>query len=191
MSWMRVSAVAGVAVAALALGACGSDSGGAVTASSLTTAALVTTTTITPTTATTATTPTEPATTLGDSTDTGKSELEDGRHFGYWSTFEIGDTIAFGEFDLAYFLTGDEAQQAAAKKGETVEDDYYIVNDNPKLRTLIVDGHADVQVLASEGSSDLVASNVADFAVDRHKSSGFWLTIAGGKVTKIEEQFVP
>jgi hypothetical protein len=32
---------------------------------------------------------------------------------------------------------------------------------------------------------------VADFAVDRHVGSGFWVTIEDGIVTEIEEQFVP
>ena len=135
--------------------------------------------------------PTEPSTQLGDSDQTGKSELADGRHFGFWKTFEIGDTIAFGEFDLAYFLTGGEAEAAAAAKGETVENDYFIVNDNTRLRTLIVGGDAVVRVLADIGGPALEPSNVADFAVDRHQASGFWVTIADGLVTGIEEQYVP
>lgn len=135
--------------------------------------------------------PTEPSTQCGDSDQTGKSELADGRHYGFWKTFEIGDTIAFGEFDLAYFLTGDEAEAAAAAKGETVENDYFIVNDNTRLRTLIVGGDAVVRVLADTGGPDLVPSNVADFAVDRRQASGFWVTIADGLVTEIEEQYVP
>ena len=128
---------------------------------------------------------------IGDSMDTGLSELEDGRHFGYWTTFEIGDTVAFGEFDLAYFLTGAEAEAAAAERGETVENDYFIVNENPKLRTLIAHGDTKVTVLANQGGPDSVETNVADFAVDRHETSGFWVTIVDGIVTSIEEQFVP
>lgn len=135
-------------------------------------------------------TPTEPAV-LGDSDQTGRSELADGRHFGYWKTFEIGDTIAFGEFDVAYFLSGVEAEAAAAGKGETVENDYLIVNDNTRLRTLIVKGNAKVRVLVEGGGAGLKSSNVADFAVARHAASGFWVTIAGGEVNEIEEQYVP
>lgn len=136
-------------------------------------------------------TPTEPAAELGDSDHTGKSELADGRHFGYWRTFEVGDTTAFGEFDLAYFLSGVEAEAAAAANGETVENDYFIVNDNTKLRTLIVKGKAKVRVLVGGGGAELESSNVADFAVDRHPASGFWVTIVGGEVNEIEEQYVP
>jgi hypothetical protein len=40
-------------------------------------------------------------------------------------------------FDLAYFLTGEEANQAAAERGleVPVPNDYFIVNDDPRLRT--------------------------------------------------------
>ena len=147
-----------------------------------------------PTTGSTATTapagPTEEPTELGDSDDTGRSELEDGRHFGFWSTFEIGDTIAYGEFDLASFLTGAEAEAAAAERGEEVNNDYFIVNDNPRLRTLIAQGDTVVLVLEG-GTPDLRRSNVADFAVERSEESGFWVTIEDGIVTEIEQQFVP
>ena len=138
------------------------------------------------------TTPTEPPTTLADSDDTGKSELEDGRHFGYWKTFEIGDTIAYGEFDLAYFLSGDAAAKAAKEHGDQSPppNDYYIVNDNPKLRTLIAEGDTKVMVLGGDGTK-LTASNVADFAVDRNQTSGYWVTIVKGIVTEIEEQYQP
>ena len=54
----------------------------------------------------------------GDGDASGRSELEDGRHFGFWSTFEVGDTIAYGEFDLASFLVGAEAEAAAAQRGD-------------------------------------------------------------------------
>ena len=178
--------------ASLVLAACGDDDEGAATDDASSTTVEVTTTEAEPTTTTTAGPPaTEEPTDIGDSDDTGRSELEDGRHFGYWASFEIGDTIAFGELDLAYFLTGPDAEAAAAERGDEVNNDYYVVNDNPKLRTLIAHGDTEVVVLADPGGPDLVSSNVADFAVDRHEGSGFWVTIEDGIVTKIEEQYVP
>jgi hypothetical protein len=179
----------------LALGACGNDDEPEdVPDTTTTTAAETTTTTAAPAeTTTTAASPpaTEEPADLGDADETGVSELEDGRHFGYWDSFDIGDTVAFGEFDLAYFLSGAEAEAVAAERGDTVENDYYIVNDNPKLRTLIAHGDTEVTVLADQGGPDTVSTNVADFAVDRHTGSGFWVTIEDGIVTAIEEQFVP
>jgi hypothetical protein len=144
-------------------------------------------TTATPTTAGGAT---EEPSELGDSDDTGRSELEDGRHFGFWQSFEIGDTIAYGEFDLAQFLTGAAAEAAAAERGDEVNNDYYIVNDNPRLRTLIAEGDTVVRVLEG-GTPDLMDTNVADFAVERSPEAGFWVTIEDGIVTRIEQQFVP
>ena len=133
---------------------------------------------------------TEEPSELGDSDDTGRSELEDGRHFGFWETFEIGDTIAYGEFDLAQLLTGAAAEAAAAERGDEVNNDYYIVNDNPRLRTLIAEGDTVVRVLEG-GTPDLMDTNVADFAVERSPEAGFWVTIEDGIVTEIEQQFVP
>ena len=192
----RVVLMAVITSIALAVGGCsGDDDDAAAPVTTTTTAAPSTTTTTAPpaTTGTTTGSPTvtEPTGDTGDSVDTGKSELPDGRHYGYWSTFEIGDTVAFGEFDLAYFLTGAEAEAAAAERGDEVNNDYYIVNHNPLLRTLNAKGDTEVQVLVNVGGPDLTPTNVADFAVDRHPTSGFWVTIADGIVTKIEEVFVP
>ena len=156
----------------LVLVACGDDDDAATPATTVTTA-------------TTATTddPVEPD-------PSGRSELADGRHFGFWASFEIGDVSAVGQFDLARFLTGADAEAAAAERGDEVDDDYYVVNDNPRLRTLVAEGDTEVLVLTG-GGADLSPTNVADFAVDRHPQSGFWVTIEEGIVTAIEEQYVP
>jgi hypothetical protein len=182
-------AISSVAVAIAMLAACSSEAGTEIDRESVTTP--TTGTGAGSSTTASSTAATEPSTTLGDSEDTGKSELADGRHFGYWETFEIGDTVAFGEFDLAYFLSGTEAEKAAADHGDDFSNDYYVVNDNPKLRTLIVDGHADVIVVDWDHCCGSKPSTVADLAVERRKESGFWVTIEDGAVTKIEEQYVP
>jgi len=153
-------------------------------------AAATTTTSTTPTTPTTTAVET-PTTPVGDTGETAVSELEDGQHFGFWASFEIGDTIAFGEFDRAEFLTGAEAEAAAAERGDEVNNDYYIVNDETDTVTVVASGDTEVVVLANQGGPDQVETNVADFAVERHEGSGFWLTIEDGIVTRIEEQFVP
>jgi hypothetical protein len=188
-----------VAVSALLAAGCGDDDEGATpavgapesTETSATEATAGSSTTAAPTSTTSGGTPvTEPTEELPDSDTSGRSELADGRHFGFWDSFEIGDTIAYGEFDLASFLTGPEAEAEAAARGDEVNNDYYIVNDNDRLRTLIAAGDTEVLVLTG-GEPDLSPSNVADFAVDRNPGSGFWVTIADGIVTVIEEQFVP
>jgi hypothetical protein len=176
---------ASVLVLAVLLAGCGGGSDDEAAAEATTSSTVATT-------ASTTTTTTEPTTELPDNADSGRSELEDGTHFGFWDSFEIGDTVAFGEFDLAYFLTGADAATAAAEHGDVVENDYYIVNDNPRLRTIIAHGDTEVLVLADDGGSpDHEATNVADYAVDRRPDTGVWVTIENGVATRIEEQFVP
>ena len=67
----------------------------------------------------------------------GVAALEDGRHFGYIHSVDVeGRTV---EFDLAYWLSGEEANQAYQEAtGDTgpVPNDHFVVNDNPRLRTL-------------------------------------------------------
>jgi hypothetical protein len=89
-------------------------------------------------------TPTPPTPTATSPSPTGQPSpspspaLEDGRHFGYIKSAQLTAQPQVVVFDLAYLLTGDEANQAAADRGlETpVPNDYFIVNDNPRLRTL-------------------------------------------------------
>jgi hypothetical protein len=52
-------------------------------------------------------------------------------------------------FDLAEFLTGEAAAQAAAEHGDESPppNDYYIVNDNPKLRTMPIAPDATIQAI--------------------------------------------
>ena len=64
------------------------------------------------------------------------ASLQDGRHFGYVRAVDVdAGTI---EFDLAYFLSGKEANAAYHAAGGTgpVPNDHFVVNDNPMLRTL-------------------------------------------------------
>jgi hypothetical protein len=189
---MRTKLTAAATALLLLTVACGDDDDPVAATSTTASDPGATTTTASTTTSTTAAPPvTEEPADLPDADESGRSELEDGRHFGYWDSFEIGDAVAVGELDLAYFLTGPEAEAAAAERGDTVENDYYIVNENPKLRTLIARGDTVVVVLVDQGGPDTTTTNVADFAVDRHEGSGFWVTIEDGIVTEIEEQFVP
>jgi hypothetical protein len=108
-------------------------------------------------------------------------------------------------FDLAYLLSGDAANKAAAQRGyETpVPNDYFIINDNPKLRTLELSPTVSILLL------DWANCCQTRFQADRQKFqhaftlksypngnykgefSGYWLTVKGGFVVKIWEQFFP
>jgi hypothetical protein len=130
-------------------------------------------------------------------------ELEDGRHFGSIESVDVENQTLV--FDLAYFLTGDEANQAAAEHGDEVPvpNDYYIVNDNPRLRTLDVAPNVEVRVIDWTNCCELVQGEVQPFmdafATNHHawdalykgSEAPYWLTVEGGVVVKIEVQYLP
>jgi hypothetical protein len=129
--------------------------------------------------------------------------LEDGRYFGYIRSIDMSSQTLV--FDLAYFLTGDEANQAAAEHGDEtpVPNDYYIVNDNPKLRTLDVAPDVTVRVIDWNHCCKLVTGEIQPFvdafATKHHEwgamyqgsKAAYWLTVRAGLVTRIEEQYFP
>jgi hypothetical protein len=132
------------------------------------------------------------------------SELEDGRHFGYIESFDLEALPGSVVFDLAYLLTGEEANQAAAEDGyETpVPNDYYVINDNPRLRTLVVSPDVTIRLVDWGHSLGLVSADPRrfqeSFALDEYplgtykgKFSPYWLTIKDGVVVTIEEQYQP
>ncbi len=128
-------------------------------------------------------------------------EIEDGKHFVFVKTATTG-TPGMLRFDLAYFLTGDEANQAAQENGDEVPvpNDYYIVNDNPKLRTVPVADDAEVLVYDwstccdtfTHATFDAFAGYIADPTADFHgKLSPYWIRVKGGQIVKIQEQYLP
>lgn len=124
--------------------------------------------------------------------------LADGRHPVYLKTVDAsGRTITF---DLIQFFMGDAATKAAAEDGEESPppNDYYIRNVNPRLRTLPVEAGAPitVNVLASQetGSATKNVSVDLDKLASYFPNSGtppFWITVAGGQVTRMEQQYLP
>lgn len=103
--------------------------------------------------------------------------------------------------DYAQMLTGDEAAAAATAHGDESPppNDYYIVNDNPKVRALMVSPDAKVTLVTkSDGTVDVdgymvtLSEFVALFgSVDLLKDAPFNLTITGGKVTVLAQQYLP
>jgi hypothetical protein len=107
-------------------------------------------------------------------------------------------------YDLAYYYTGDEANQVAASRGDEtpVPNDSYVVNDNPKLRLVPLADHFSVRYLPEgSGLTDPVPASQDRFLVwlgetqqtdfPPKDSTYWWITIDGGKVTKIEQQYQP
>lgn len=175
----------------LAIGGCGDDADDAGSAD--------TTLEVDETTTTTA--PPDSTTTTGASTGTtaaggeGTTDLEDGEHPVFVTAVDVeGRTLTV---DVVQFLTGEEA--AAAYEAETGEtggppNDYFIVNENDRLRTLPVADDVDVQLvrLAEDGDAASGPGTFDELATyDATTTSPFWLTLDGGVVVTIEEQYVP
>ncbi len=132
--------------------------------------------------------------------------LEDGRHFGYVRSVDPeAGTI---EFDLAYFLSGKQADQAYQEAtGDTghVPNDHFVVNDNPLLRTLTLAPDARLRLLDwnhccetfFDGDLSLFAQAIAqqgdvtDGDLIYRGQSQWWITVENGMVTQIEEQYSP
>jgi hypothetical protein len=150
--------------------------------------------TTTPSTATPTTTPTTAVVTV----------LADGRHPVYLTGLDVAERTV--EFDLIQYLTGDEADAAfhddSPGQSGGAPNDFYIVNDNPRLRTLPIARDVSVAVLgppvsstsahviALEAFPDYLAGDLVP-ADDRLWYNPFWLTVRAGEVVAIEEQFTP
>jgi hypothetical protein len=131
--------------------------------------------------------------------------LEDGRHFGYIRSAQLTAEPQVIVFDLAELLTGDEANQAAEERGEEtpVPNDYFIVNDNSKLRQLPV--APGLQILLLDWTDCCETMFRADpqlfqesfdhqtYPPGNYKGtfSGYWVRVRDGAVTKVEEQYFP
>jgi hypothetical protein len=157
-----------------------------------------------PTAPTAGTGPTAPTGSTGE-TGSPPAELEDGEHFGFVE--EVDPTDGTLVLDLAYFLTGEAANEAAAEHGDEVPvpNDYYIVNDNDRLRTLTLAGDVVLSLLdwnhccdeRFRGDLDSFARAIdegtfeAGGFVYNGTLSPYWLTVENGEVVRIQEQYLP
>ncbi len=132
--------------------------------------------------------------------------LADGRSAAYLTALDTAHNTV--TFDLIEFLTGDAAKAEWKKEHPDQPDgpdnDYMIVNNNKKLRTLPVAPDVACVVLSTLGSTDTKTVGFAAFpAFLKQQNSGitltppriavlpFWLTVQHGTVVRIEEQFLP
>ena len=128
------------------------------------------------------------------------TDLEDGRQPAFLTALDVdGRTV---EVDVIQFLTGEDAR--AAYEEETGDpggppNDYFIKNDNPRLRTLTVAPDVQVTVLGDDPTpvsvalSDLPERLAGTSAPEEGYLSSypFWLTVENGVVVAIAEQYVP
>lgn len=106
--------------------------------------------------------------------------------------------------DYAQFLTGTEAEKAAAEAGdEPPPNDFYIANVDPRLRTLRVASGLTVRLVSRpDGTVDVGTYTVPLSTWAKHfasptemnsaiRTAPYWLTVESGVVTAIEEQYLP
>lgn len=126
-----------------------------------------------------------------------KTDLKDGRHYAYLKGLDT--TKLTLTVDVVQFLTGEEAEKAAAEDGEEAYD-YYIRNQNPQLRTLTLASNVTVVVntLTAEetGSSSkdttiTLAKLRSYFDKGEAQKRVFYVTLSGSRIVKINEQYLP
>jgi hypothetical protein len=119
----------------------------------------------------------------------------------------VGTTTVDGawviKIDYVQFLTGGEAADAAAAHGDESPppNDYYVVNDNPKIRQFKVKPGIPVFVVTNnDGTSDADGHTItldqwiaalSGPQAAAFKASLYWVTVTDGTVTAIEAQYVP
>jgi hypothetical protein len=107
--------------------------------------------------------------------------------------------------DYVQFLTGKAAIKAAKAHGDTVENDYYIVNDNKLKREIPVAAGVTIVLHPGDGPQfkrtftlsqfeDLMDSETATYGGKTYSWSNemtFYINVKNGKITRIENQWVP
>jgi hypothetical protein len=124
--------------------------------------------------------------------------LPDGTHHGYVSKVDVAKRTLV--LDKAELLTGEAARKAYQKENPGSTDgppnDYFLVNDNPLVRTLPVGAGVTVAVI-DVGKGDSVTPSKSTFAklpaflAVKENSTLFKLTVKGGKVTALESVYLP
>jgi hypothetical protein len=108
-------------------------------------------------------------------------------------------------FDPALWLSGDTASRAAAQDGvvapgEPVPNDYYIVDESKRQLTYTVPANARVTVVVlGPVSTRIAVSELAALTQGRNpkhrklygSNLGFWIRIAGDRVTRLDQQYQP
>ena len=118
--------------------------------------------------------------------------MPDGDWFGYIDS-GTGTSV---EFDLACWFSGIAAADAAAEDGSESPppNDYYIRNESDTLRTVPVSAAATVEKLDDPGGPDLIEVGYDTWSAgwaSLDYQPGVWLTIEGGEIVHILEQYVP
>ena len=124
-----------------------------------------------------------------------------GRDFGFIRSWYAKTGTIYLRFDRAILLTGKAADTASAAHGgePPVPNDYYIQNDNPRLRDLVLLDQATVvgsqQLTGSPGSNPSNLKSLLTFVHEggpQVAATPFQLRYnANGHVIRVQEQYLP
>lgn len=131
--------------------------------------------------------------------------LPDGRSFVYAKKVVQSNGARSLTFDLALFLTDQAATDAAKAHGDDSPppNGYYIVNDNPLLRTVAMSPTASIRYFPSGGDAccthrpgtlDGFAAAVNGTAMTDYPDMSFspwWITLQNGVIVKVSQQYLP
>jgi hypothetical protein len=134
----------------------------------------------------------EPPTGAGGATSSEPVVLADGRHPVLLKTIDPGQGTV--TFDLVQYFRDEEATREAAKDHQESPppNDSYMRNVNPRLRTLPVGADAIITANQLADSNENVPVSLGRLASLTRAGSGvFWLTVRGGQIVQIGEQWSP
>ena len=128
------------------------------------------------------------------------------KQFGFLKKVYQKDEKWLIDIDYIQFLSGDEAIKAARKHGEAemdidakkdttywVPNDYYIVNDNKKIRTFEFASSAKIGTLdvSNTGMEEHSGLEYLVKVFKKKTNLPFLLKIDEGKIIELKEQFIP
>lgn len=128
--------------------------------------------------------------------------LEDGLHF--VKVKELGGGEAgprLLRFDLAYLYSGEDAFAYAEEHDIVLENEYLIVNENPKLRWMPLAEDVEIEYIPTgtccelqAGTFDGFEAAVRETAMTDYPDMGatwWFLTVDGEEITKVVQQYFP
>lgn len=127
-----------------------------------------------------------------------KTDLADGKQYVYLKA--MSTTQRTFTLDVVQFLTGEAARKAAQEDGQEADNDYYIRNQNTKLRTLTY--APTVTIVVNTLTAEETGSATKDTTITQAKLKSYFdkgeaqqrlfiLTLQGGQVVKVNEQYLP
>lgn len=107
------------------------------------------------------------------------------------------------EADYIQYLIGEKAIEEAKKNGDAdvfiingkkeynIPSDFYIVNENSKLRKLELSENVKIDLIYNNDLKSNDIKSILEYFMNNYDDKVFLLVLSGGKVTEIKEIFTP